>query len=156
MDGIEYLGRAGEDTYLLKIDCGKGVYIRTLCHDIGRALGCGAHMQTLERTAAGIFALEDARTPEAIDALAQAGRLHEALIPLDAPLKHLPLVRVGEPARHAVLNGNALRPSWLEQPAPEARAVRVYLNDEFAGIGAPQPDGSVKFRAMLYRREDEP
>ena len=154
VDGIEYLGAEGEDTYLLKIDCGKGVYIRTLCHDIGRALGCGAHMLTLERTAAGIFRIEDALGLEDIDRLSREGGLEDALIPLDAPLGHLPAVRVGERSRHAVLNGNALRPQWLDAPAPAVDAVRVYLNDAFAGIGAPQPDGSVRFRAMLYRQED--
>ena len=151
VDGIEYLGGEGGDVHLLRIDCGKGVYIRTLCHDIGRALGCGAHMLTLERTAAGMFRLEDALTLAEIDRLAQAGALGSALIPLDAPIRHLPAVRVGDSARHAVVNGNPLKPEWLDAPAPEADAVRVYLNDAFAGIGRPQPDGSVKFRAMLYR-----
>lgn len=155
VDGIEFLGCEGEDTYLLKIDCGKGVYIRTLCHDIGRVLGCGAHMRSLERVAAGIFRIEDALTPDAIDALAREGRLAEALIPLDAPLNYLPAVHVGERSRHAVLNGNPLRAQWLDAPAPDAPAVRIYLNDDFAGIGAPQPDGSVKFRCMLYRPGDE-
>ena len=155
VDAVEFLGGEGSDTYLLKITCGKGVYIRTLCHDIGRRLGCGAHMQTLERVAAGIFRIEDALTPAQIDELSQAGRLEQALIPLDAPLSHLPAVRVGERSRHAVLNGNPLCAQWLDAPAPQVGAVRVYLNDEFAGIGAPQPDGSVKFRAMLYRPEDE-
>ncbi|MBR6219714.1 MAG: tRNA pseudouridine(55) synthase TruB [Clostridia bacterium] len=154
VDGIEYLGAEAEDTYLLKITCGKGVYIRTLCHDIGRALGCGAHMQSLERVAAGIFTIEDALTPERVDALAAEGRLEEALIPLDAPLAHLPAVRVGEACRHAVLNGNPLRAAWLDAPAPAVDAVRVYLSGEFAGIGAPQPSGDVKFRAMLYRTGD--
>ena len=55
-----------------------------------------------------------------------------------------------------MLNGNPLRAHWLDAPAPaDAEAVRVYLNDAFAGIGAPQPDGSVRFKAMLYRREGE-
>ena len=91
---------------------------------------------------------------EQVDALAAGDRLEEALIPLDAPLSHLPAVRVGERCRHAVLNGNPLRAGWLDAPAPACEAVRVYLNDEFAGIGAPQPDGGVKFRAMLYQPED--
>ena len=153
VDDIEYLGAEGEDVHLLRVRCGKGVYIRTLCHDIGRALGCGGHMQTLERTAAGIFKIEEALSLEDIERLHQAGGLEEALLPLDAPLGHLPEVRVGERCRHAVLNGNPLRASWLDRPAPECEAVRVYLEDRFAGIGAPQPDGSVRFRAMLYQGE---
>lgn len=155
VDGIEYLGYEGDDTHLLEIRCGKGVYIRTLCHDIGRALGCGGHMQTLERTAAGIFRIEDALTLQQIDVLAASGGLAQALLPLDAPLTHLPAVRVGPRSRHAVINGNPLRAQWLDRPAPEVEAVRVYLDDAFAGIGQPQPDGSVKFKAMLYR-ENEP
>ena len=151
VDAIEYLGDEGGGVHVLKIRCGKGVYIRTLCHDIGQALGCGAHMLSLERVAAGIFDIESALTLEQVDALAAEGRLAEALVPLDAPLNHLPEVRVGERCRHAVLNGNPLRAAWLDGPAPEAEAVRVYLNDEFAGIGAPQPNGDVKFRAMLYK-----
>ena len=154
VDNIEYLGCEGDDVHLLKIDCGKGVYIRTLCHDIGRALGCGGHMLTLERTAAGIFKIEDALMLDAIDRLVQAGALAQALIPLDAPLGHLPEVRVGEACRHAVINGNPLKPQWLDRPAPECDAVRVYLNGAFAGIGQPQSDGSVKFKAMLYRENE--
>ena len=155
VDDIEYLGYEGDDTHLLRIKCGKGVYIRTLCHDIGRALDCGGHMLTLERTAAGIFRIEDALTPEQIDALAREGKLESALLPLDQPLEHLPAVRVGDQCRHAVKNGNPLKAQWLDAPAPACDAVRVYLNDAFAGIGQPQPDGSVKFKAMLYR-EDNP
>ena len=90
-----------------------------------------------------------------VDALGALGALETALIPMDAPLSHLPAVRVGERSRHAVLNGNPLKAAWLEAPAPQAPAVRVYLNDEFAGIGAPQPNGDVKFRAMLYRPGDD-
>lgn len=153
VDGIEYLGREDGDVHLLKIDCGKGVYIRTLCHDIGRALGCGGHMLTLTRTAAGIFKIEDALTLEDVDRLSASGALEGALLPLDAPLAHLPAVRVGEKFRHAVKNGNPLKARWLDRPAPEVSAVRVYLGDAFAGIGQPQADGSVKFKAMLYQGE---
>lgn len=156
VDGIEYLGDEGGGIHRLRIRCGKGVYIRTLCHDIGRALGCGAHMLSLERVAAGIFTIENALTPDQVDALAREGRLGEALMPLDAPLKHLPAVRVGARCRHAVLNGNPLRAAWLDAPAPDAPAVRIYLEDAFAGIGAPQSNGDIRFRAMLYRPEDRP
>ena len=51
----------------------------------------------------------------------------------------------------AVRNGMPLRPQWLDAPAPEAAAVRVYVGEAFAGVGAPQADGTVRFRAMLLR-----
>ena len=157
VDDVEYLGPEGDNTYLLRIQCGKGVYIRTLCHDIGQALGCGAHMKTLERTAAGIFTLENALTTEQIDDLFQAGRLEEALLPLDTPLEHIPAVHVsGERVRHAVKNGNPLKKYWIHDEIPEgADAVRIYLEGVFAGIGQPQQDGSIKFKAMLYPTEEQ-
>lgn len=150
VDGVEYLGRTGENRYRIRVDCGKGVYIRTLCHDIGRRLGCGAHMASLQRTAAGVFRIEDALTRAQIDALSSEGRLEEALLPLDAPLGHLPAVYATEAAQHAAINGNPLKPRWLRDPAPAgAEALRVYVNGEFAGIGRTEADGSVKFRAMM-------
>lgn len=150
VDGIELLGQTGENRYQIRVDCGKGVYIRTLCHDIGKYLGCGGHMASLKRTAAGVFSIENALTKEQIEALCEEGQMESALLPLDAPLGHLPEIHVGEDARHAVLNGNPLKAKWLDRPAPKnVEAVRVYLSGEFAGIGQPQPDGTVKFKAMM-------
>ena len=154
VEAIELLEDCGGGRYRLRVDCGRGVYIRTLCHDIGAALGCGGHMASLCRTRTGAFAIEDALSREEIDAAAQAGALADKLLPPDFPLGHLPAVRVGEAARHAVVNGNPLKPRWLDAPAPDAPAVRVYLNEVFAGIGAPQPDGSVRFKAMLLPEEE--
>lgn len=154
VESIEVLDQTGENKYRIKVECGKGVYIRTLCHDIGAFLGCGAHMASLERTQAGVFTLENALTREEIDAAYKAGTLHQHLLPLDAPLAHLPAVYLGEKARHAVVNGNVLKKQWMLQPAPQADAVRIYLNDVFAGIGQTMEDGSVRFRAMLLPEEE--
>jgi len=150
VDDVRFVEKTGEHRYKIEVDCGKGVYIRTLCHDIGQYLGCGAHMATLERTVAGVFDIEHALTREQIDALYQENRIEEALLPLDAPLGHLPRVDVGEEARHAVNNGNPLKPKWMQNPAPAGEeAVRIYLSGEFAGIGKVEEDGSIRFRAML-------
>lgn len=53
-------GRTGEDEYALRVRCSKGTYVRTLCHDIGQALGCGGCMSALRRTMAAGFTLDDA------------------------------------------------------------------------------------------------
>jgi len=150
VDAIRLLAELGENRFRLEIDCGKGVYIRTLCHDIGRALSVGGHMAALRRTRAGAFSLDGALTLEEIDAL--GADIAAKLIPPDAAILHLPAVVVEKSRRDAVLNGNPLNPRWLEAPAPDAAAVRVYVGGAFAGIGAPQPDGSVRFRAMLLPR----
>lgn len=150
VDDVRLTASLGDGRYRLEVDCGKGVYIRTLCHDIGAYLGCGGHMATLERTRAGVFTLENALTLEEVDALGAEG-LEARLLPMDAAISHLPAVRVEARHRAAVRNGMPLRPEWLDAPAPQAEALRVYVGGEFAGIGAPREDGSVRFRAMLLK-----
>ncbi len=153
VDGIELLDGTGENRYRIRVDCRKGVYIRTLCHDIGRVLGCGAHMASLQRVKAGIFDIGHALTREQIDAAFRDGTLEQQLVPMDAPLEHLPRVDLNAQARHAVLNGNVLKPVWMCSPAPQAESVRVYLEGRFAGIGETQADGSVRFKAMLLEED---
>lgn len=149
--GIELLEDLGDNRYKLRVRCGKGVYIRTLCHDIGAYLGCGGHMATLERVAAGAFRIEDALTLEEIDALYQAGRLEEALMPMDFPIGHIPRIDVDAERMHAVKNGNPLRQKWIEGEAPEG-PVRIYIGGEFCGIGEKDAEGTIRFRAMLLRQ----
>ena len=79
---LRLLGRDGEDV-LLDVRCSKGTYIRTLCHDIGQALGCGACMSALRRLEAGDFSLEDAYTLEQVQRAADEGRAEELLLPVD-------------------------------------------------------------------------
>ena len=79
---LKVAGRDGED-YLLDIRCSKGTYVRTLCHDIGRALGCGGCMSSLRRTRAGAFRLEDAHTLDDVQKAADAGQVESLLLPVD-------------------------------------------------------------------------
>ena len=153
VDAIRLLEKSAENTYRIEVQCGKGVYIRTLCHDIGQALGCGAHMASLQRTSAGVFTLENAFTREQIAEMCENGTLESALIPMDAPLEHLRAINVGEAARHAVKNGNPLKKQWMDLIPEAGETVRIYLSGKFAGIGCGEDDGTVRFRAMLL--EDE-
>lgn len=65
---LELLERTGEAEYLLRIRCSKGTYVRTLCHDIGTALGCGGCMSSLRRTMAAGFTIAQAAALEAVQA----------------------------------------------------------------------------------------
>lgn len=97
----------GEGPELL-IECSKGTYIRTLCHDIGRALGCGGCMGELERTASGPFTLADARSlPEIFSALRE-GNLEEKIIPSVQALSHMPCVILNPEAAVRVAHGNSI------------------------------------------------
>lgn len=65
---IDILHEQEDGSFILAIRCGRGTYIRTLCNDIGDAMGCKAHMGMLLRTQTGMFTLDDAHTVEEIDA----------------------------------------------------------------------------------------
>jgi len=76
------------------IECGPGTYVRSLAHDMGRALGTGAHVSEITRTAVGEFSLDQALSLEEVAAIHAAGRLAERVIPLEGLLADLPKVRV--------------------------------------------------------------
>src|SRR5439155_26645899 len=77
----------------LDVVCSSGTYIRTLCHDLGQALGTGAAMSRLTRTAIGPFTLEDAVTLDELARLARAGQ-PLPWIPPEQAVEHLPALRV--------------------------------------------------------------
>jgi tRNA pseudouridine55 synthase len=87
------------------VECSKGTYIRTLCHDLGRVLGVPAHMSHLVRTRSGPFTLEQAMTLEEIEAAVLEGTIEQRLQPLGAALPHLPIHRVPEVLERRIHNG---------------------------------------------------
>lgn len=142
---IDVMHTLSDGSYMLKVRCGKGTYIRTLCHDIGKALGTQAHMGLLLRTQTGMFTLDDAHTMEEIQACTDLSAL---LVEMDRPLTHVPRVDVAPWAERFVRNGNALERKELRGEIPDDKPVRLYLNDRFAGIGRMRDD-HMKFEAML-------
>lgn len=77
-----------ENRILFRVTCSKGTYIRTICDDIGKKLGCGGTMTALQRTQSGCFRVEDARTlPEILEMT--DGELERCVIPMDETLVHL-------------------------------------------------------------------
>lgn len=78
----------GENRILFRVTCSKGTYIRTICDDIGKKLGCGGTMTSLQRTQSGCFRVEDARTlPEILEMSDE--ELERCVIPMDETLVHL-------------------------------------------------------------------
>src|SRR5699024_8173452 len=72
-----------------RVECSKGTYIRTFCHDYGQKLGCGGAMKSLKRTRVGRFSVEEARTLSELEHLAKEDRLEaEALIPVERLFSH--------------------------------------------------------------------
>lgn len=128
------LGASGKNRYMLRIRCSKGTYIRTLCQDIGMALGVPAHMSFLLRTAAGALRIEDAITLAELAVLMEAGRAQEAVTPPDAALPLLPALCPALSPKHRkfLLNGASI-------PTEAADGlVRLYVDDAFIGVGKAQ------------------
>lgn len=106
---LEVLEQISPTDYVLRVRCSKGTYVRTLCHDIGQALGCGGCMSSLRRTMAAGFTLDQAVT------LDQAQEQGEALLlPTDSLFSHYPIFLLkSERAEKRVRNGNPLSVSSL-------------------------------------------
>lgn len=100
----------GEGTdWRLDIHCSKGTYVRTLCNDIGAALGCGGCMSYLRRVQAGDFCLEDAYTLQEVQRAADEGRAQELLIPVDRLFDAYPAHSLSPGQTERIKNGNDIR-----------------------------------------------
>lgn len=109
IDAISLLdtSRLDEGLFVMEVACSRGTYIRTLCHDIGERLGCGAAMAQLTRTRVGNFHLADALTLSQIEGMRDAGTLPEVLMPVEELFRGLERVDVDESVRKKLENGNA-------------------------------------------------
>ncbi|MGB7536604.1 MAG: tRNA pseudouridine(55) synthase TruB [Azonexus sp.] len=131
---IDCLVIAG-DMLTLRVACSKGTYIRVLAADIGQALGCGAHLAALRRTAVGDLDLAGAVTLAELEALDEAGRAGR-LQPVDALLQSLPIMTVEGEVAERFRHGNPvdLHPGL-------AGKIRVYAGGRLIGVGEPGSDG---------------
>ncbi|MGN1181052.1 MAG: tRNA pseudouridine(55) synthase TruB [Suilimivivens sp.] len=124
--------------FTIRVNCSKGTYIRTLCHDIGQRLSCGAVMVSLKRTRVGGFRADNAYTLSQLQNLADEGKLTDVLVPVERMFEQLPCIMVKEEAMKALLNGNQLKREEIRELSPEAveaEEVRVYSSDgKFYGI----------------------
>lgn len=131
---LRYDAAAGCGT--VEIRCGKGTYVRTLLHDLGITLGCGACMTALVRTAACGFSLADAHTFEAVQQAADDGSLEMLIVPTDRLFSMLPAIRLGETQAKLYRNGVKLE---LRRVAgiTDAEKYRIYAADgTFFGLAA--------------------
>ena len=135
--GIDLVGRNGED-YLLDVRCSKGTYIRTLCNDIGEALGCGGCMSGLRRTGAGGFTVDRAVMIGEVQRMADEGRAEELLIPTDSLFSSLPALTANVAQEKKIRCGSAIKTAAADGK------YRVYsVQGEFLMLGEAQ-NGMIK------------
>lgn len=148
----------------MTVTCSKGTYIRTLCHDIGKKLGCGACMDSLKRTKVSMFDLNEALTLSQISDMVQAGEdINSHIISVETIFAQYPAVYTREEYDRLIYNGNSLKKEMVttfgktphkdsEQNEPVNDKVRVYdSKGVFMGIFAySSKDMQYKCEKMFY------
>ncbi len=140
---------ADEHIFTMEVKCSKGTYIRTLCNDIGEALGCGAAMEHLTRTAVGSFHLDTALTLDQIEEKRDEGTVEDIVVSTESLFRDLDYCIVRDEMRRMLENGNGFKVKNIVTQAPEdeddyvdpdklyedGTRVRVYSEDKtFFGI----------------------
>lgn len=122
-----------------RVTCSKGTYIRTLCHDIGEKLGCGAAMESLLRTKVGRFTLDDAITLAQTEEAVQEGTIEGKILGIEEILAEYPRVCCTKEGDRLLANGNPLvqalvdaqeKKGWIRMCSSEGSFSGVYQWDE--------------------------
>lgn len=131
-----------EPSVTMTVSCSKGTYIRTLCHDIGEKLGCGACMKSLSRTRVGRFYIDDSFTINQIAALNLKGELSSIVAPVDSMFDY-PRIQINKEYDKLLYNGNLLPLSAGKAlDVGLADKVRIYNESgEFIGIYSMDDSG---------------
>ena len=137
---LETICELEQNSFLIRIRCSKGTYVRSLCRDIGRALGCCAYMPFLLRTASGTFDISEAHTIAELKELKEAGELQSVVVPVDEAARHLPELRLfnlSEKQRTLISNGASVECGQAEP----GTVYRLYLENEFMGLALRDDSG---------------
>lgn len=143
-----------EVEFQIRIDCGKGTYIRTLAVQIGEKLGYPAHMASLVRTASGPFTAGDCLTLAEVELQRERGNLEAALLPVEQALSEFPAVHADDMLLPKILNGQVLPEHTLLAEHMRivfysgGRAVAVYRRH-------PEKNGLMKPEKMFGMAEDK-
>ena len=147
----------------MTVTCSKGTYIRTLCHDIGEKLGCGAVMEKLVRTEVKNFRVEDSLTLAEIEQARDQGTIASYVMKKELLLPEYPELHIGtdEYARKLLRNGNKLQLSkFAEAVSPETvtdvPGIRVYdETDSFAAIYRYEKEKSICQPVKMFPKNAE-
>ncbi len=136
----------------IKVDCSKGTYIRTLCHDIGLKLGCGACMTELTRLKVSIFELGKSFTLGEVEALHSNGELEGYVIPADDMFPEYPRIHMNEQGDKAVHNGNPFVTNHcVENNIPKDTPLRVYDTlGSFIGVFSYRSEKKMYFPIKMF------
>jgi tRNA pseudouridine55 synthase len=154
---LDILAIDGRDV-TLRVVCSKGTYIRTLCADIGQALGVGGHLAALERRRVGPLSIEQGITVDQVADQVAIGTLARHLVPLNQALDRLPAMVVTDEQARLVLHGGAVSPVGIERVPILGEPVSVRLQDREGrllaiGTYGGKTAGIVKVHKVLVESE---
>ena len=130
----------------LEILCSKGTYVRTIAHDLGQQLGCGAHVAELRRLGVGDFRIDEAISLDEIEDLQSPEECERVLLPVDEALLGLPDVTLTSLATHYLLQGQPVTARHGQEPG----LVRLYNEQNaFLGMGEVLDDGRVAPKRLM-------
>jgi tRNA pseudouridine55 synthase len=157
---LQRFNPSGRPHLTLVIECSRGTYIRTLAAEIGRRIGCGAHLWSLLRCFVGCFTLEDATTLEELQAASLQGDLTRFIIPMDRALMHLPSLILDKVEALHLKHGRAVsvvQPPNHEQDLEGGKPLRIYNQDgQFLALAMWETVGEEKLlKTVKYLATDE-
>lgn len=149
LDLVDFSG----DEMSLIVRCSKGTYIRSLVEDIGLALGCGAHVVVLRRTAVAGFDAEKMVTMDKLLDLSDAKKekeLIESLMPVDSLVSYLPAIQLNQHDTVAIKKGQSVKNGDPTNYGSESTLIRLYNSEnQFIGLGELSPEGMLKPKRLL-------
>lgn len=137
----------------MRIVCSKGTYIRTLCDDIGKKLGCGGTMKSLQRTRVGSFRVENALALSEVESLKQNDSLDAYIVPVDEMFSELKNVSVKDEYLKMLENGNCLYPKMVSNTGnfDDKEQVRIYNGQGvFFGIYRYNKDTKTLYPVKMF------
>ncbi|GHC34768.1 tRNA pseudouridine(55) synthase TruB [Aidingimonas halophila] len=129
-----------------EVSCSKGTYVRTLAEDLGRSLGCGAHLTALRRLKSGPFDGADMQSLSALEALHDQSSLEATLLPVDSLVAHLPSLVIDEVPASRLLHGQYGHVDT--RGLAQETLARLYHDDAFLGLGMVKGAGAVAPRRL--------
>jgi tRNA pseudouridine55 synthase len=140
---------------LLRITCSAGTYVRTLCAEIGAALGCGGHLGELRRTRSGEFTVSEALSLEELAEQADHHRLDQAIIPMAEALRHMPAAKVEQAMAGRIGRGAPVTLAELDLPPvdPPARWIKI-VDPQGRLVAVAQPEhgtGACPYRCVFHQ-----
>lgn len=135
-----------------EVECSKGTYIRSLCHDMGKTMGCGAYLSFLLRIKSGMFSIDNSWTLEEIEAYASMNNIDRILIPMDQSIPHLEALYLYDSVFNRIINGNKISSEFIREGEiykKFGKPFKVYCRKQFIGIGFINEENMLQMQKVL-------